>query len=1060
MSDINPRSLREELEIRVVALLSGELLEVNADELEKILSVDEELSNFRDRMAVLIGEVHAARDEVVPPPTSQDLRLSEERRREIFGDVVASVSEPKEKSKKWWHLGLLEIAAMILCGGLLAAILIPSVGKVRGVASIAVDRQSEAFFNFAPMPPEPELESTPVVFASRNERFDFDVEEMEVDEVDKASSVSSSVSYFGIEAEKPQEQIEGARQSVVRAYSVIEPEHSKDRAAELSWHTSSSFESDSLKRVEQSMDAKATDLSVLVASHEHQWGLDRESSESLGDLNEAVGNRGLEKQSVVMGRFAKKDKNESESRWKSKDDSDELLLPAREDFAYVAQVEQSVSRRNVDVDSDARLPELAIDAFVAGSIVVPATASVNPAGMAGERFVATADAEGFGSQYQIKAKSQAPAKELGNNAEAEMTDSYASYWVVSGSGSIDGLGVDAFAAPAQARAPKPRPVMAAPTPAFRMLGYQEGSSNASGPVDPFAGSSSSGAELESSSLLSRGRKQYIDGDSNEVVAPIDAITKVPSSDKAKFLKKNLIRTYADLADQSGQTRAEMLAEVDGRERSELYDVDDLAVLGMGVSTAKAQVQPLTHLSAAERMAEARLKNTSQTPKTEKQTAVAPVSTFSLNVSDVSFKLAEAALATQRIPSADLIRTEEFVNSFNYGDPTPREDEPVTLNWEIAQHPYQHNRQIVRFSLQTQAAGRAANQPLNLNLLVDNSGSMQRPDRRAILQKSLESLQTKLTDQDQLNIILFARQPRLIANASTVVSQKAAIYDALNYQPEGGTNLEAGLHAAYENAQAHYNPAASNRVILMTDGAANLGDVDSSALAQTVIDQRKQGIALDAYGIGWEGYNDALLEEITRNGDGRYAFLNSADSAAAEFAEKLAGTLRVAAADVKVQILWNPKRVTTYRQIGYDLHQLREQDFRDNTVDAAEIGEAESGTALYVLQINDDPNIAGGLGKLQVRYRVPATGEYIERAWPLEMPRKIAALQNAPSSLRLAASSALFAERLANNPYAANYSFEDLNALTVGLSEAFPTQPRVVALQNMIQTAQSLFSSFE
>jgi Mg-chelatase subunit ChlD len=314
------------------------------------------------------------------------------------------------------------------------------------------------------------------------------------------------------------------------------------------------------------------------------------------------------------------------------------------------------------------------------------------------------------------------------------------------------------------------------------------------------------------------------------------------------------------------------------------------------------VQPMVSLSPVEKAAIARSELTRQTPKAEKSTQEAPVSTFSLNVSDVSFKLAQAALSTQRIPAAELIRTEEFVNSFDYGDPIPRENEPVTLNWEIAQHPFAHNRQIVRFSLQTQAAGRAANQPLNLNLLIDNSGSMQRPDRRAILSKSLESLQANLTDQDQLNIVLFARQPTLIARASNVLEQKAAIGRALDYQPQGGTNLESGLQVAYDIAEKSYDPAASNRVILMTDGAANLGDVDSANLAKMVVEQRKQGIALDAYGIGWEDYNDALLEEVTRNGDGRYAFLNSVDTAAADFAEKLAGTLRVGAADVKVQII--------------------------------------------------------------------------------------------------------------------------------------------------------------
>jgi len=444
-----------------------------------------------------------------------------------------------------------------------------------------------------------------------------------------------------------------------------------------------------------------------------------------------------------------------------------------------------------------------------------------------------------------------------------------------------------------------------------------------------------------------------------------------------------------------------------------------------------------------------------TPKAEKQTTDEPISTFSLNVSDVSFKLAQAALESSRVPDASLIRSEEFVNSFDYRDPVPQGDEAVSLNWEIADLPYAHGRQVIRFSLQTQAAGRMEAQPLNLHLLVDNSGSMQRPDRRVILEQSLQSLKNKLQPQDELSILLFARQPKLIANASTHASQQVAVDQALAYRPEGGTNLEAGLSAAYENAQRNFDPAASNRVILMTDGAANLGDVDGSALADMVVEQRKQGIALDAFGIGWDDYNDALLEEITRNGDGRYGFLNSPEDASRDFSEKLAGSLRVAAADVKVQVIWNPQRVTTYRQVGYDLHQLKTEDFRDNTVDAAEIGEAEAGTALYVVQVNDDPNVVGSLGTLQVRYRDPSTGLYHEQKWPLEMPRSIPSLEAASPALRLATTSALFAERLADNPYARGYRLSELTALTNDLPEAFPTQQRVVDLQNMINNARVL-----
>lgn len=1025
MSDIDPRSLREELEIRVVALLTGELPEADADELEKILSVDEELSDFRDRMAGLIGDVHTARDEITPPPAQQEMKLSEERRREIFGDLPVQESLAEEDAKKWWHLGVLEIAAMLVFGGFLAAILIPSVGAVRQEASRGVDSQSEVFFDDAAMLPEsgPVLESAPMVLGARDERLNFDFENENY--AFQAKEIEESTR--SIEATRPPPPTQ-LRALYAKAQTV--PEVSDAPALGMLFKAGEveemgkkqlrfGSESDFAQQPQfASHDRESTELrkgvSVATANFAGSDMIEQivptDAGVRLNEVADRNGDLGADGESPQVAMY-----------WGSAGgESDELL---------VAELQAPIS---VDSKSNASLSVTTGDQsreYSAGAVVAGRYAqrsSQEPVEVALGDVMSRSDLYDYDESKDFSNRQQQSERPTVKSAPVSSTAAVAtSEWATNEQSQHSGF---YDSADLYAKKPKAAPVStyaapSSPAPLEKLSVEQKGDAT----LDHYA---------------AFGLNTLDDYGVDSFASSVEGVSRESEIEKTK--SKRL--TDVDDAWAGSVTHAWVAAEATEVAQSH-YDVD-----AVRVSSAEE--------SLFGKRAAVRLKNTQQTPKPEKDTVSHPMSTFSLNVSDVSFKLAQAALNSQRIPDAALIRTEEFVNSFSYGDPTPRGDEAVSLNWEIAQHPYAHNRQIVRFSLQTQAAGRAANQPLNLNLLVDNSGSMQRPDRRAILEKSLESLQTKLTDQDQLNVVVFARQPKLIANANTVATQQAAIVDALNYQPQGGTNLEAGLEVAYQTAQANYNPAASNRVILMTDGAANLGDVNAEILAQQVIDNRKQGIALDAYGIGWEDYNDALLEEITRNGDGRYAFLNSVDTAAADFAEKLAGTLRVAAADVKVQIIWNPERVKTYRQVGYDLHQLREQDFRDNTVDAAEIGEAESGTALYVLQIDEDPEIAGGLGKLQVRYRVPATGEYVEHAWPLEMPRQISPLNEAPASLQLAATSALFAERLANNPYASMYDLADVEILASKLPEAFPKQSRVVELKNMIHTANALFTRVE
>src|SRR6185295_13842418 len=173
----------------------------------------------------------------------------------------------------------------------------------------------------------------------------------------------------------------------------------------------------------------------------------------------------------------------------------------------------------------------------------------------------------------------------------------------------------------------------------------------------------------------------------------------------------------------------------------------------------------------------------------------------------------------------------------------------------------------------------------------------------------------------------------------------------------------------------------------------------------------------------EGYDDSLLETLSRNGDGRYGFINTPAEAATEFAGQLAGALHVAASDVKVQVEFNPRRVTAYRQMGYAKHQLTKEQFRDNTVDAAEIGAAEAGNALYVVQVN--PRGEGPLATVRVRFKVPGTSDYREHEWPVPYDGAAKPLEQARPSMRLATTASAFSEWLVSSPFAAEVTPDKL-----------------------------------
>ncbi len=443
------------------------------------------------------------------------------------------------------------------------------------------------------------------------------------------------------------------------------------------------------------------------------------------------------------------------------------------------------------------------------------------------------------------------------------------------------------------------------------------------------------------------------------------------------------------------------------------------------------------------------------PQPEVATTANAFSTFSLNVSDVAFKLAGASLEKGEMPEPGGVRSEEFINAFDYRDPEPAPGAPLAFASERARYPFAQNRDLLRLSVKTAAAGRQPGRPLNLVLLLDNSGSMERADRVNIVREALRVLAAQLQPQDKLSVVTFARTPRLWADG--VAGDKAAEATARvgEITPQGGTNLAAALDLGYATALRHYQAGGISRVVLLTDGAANLGDVNPDALKQKVEAHRKQGVALDCFGIGWEGLNDDLLEQLTRNGDGRYGFINTTEEAAVNFAGQLAGALRVAASDVKVQVEFNPRRVTAYRQVGYAKHQLTKEQFRDNTVDAAEIGAAESGNALYVVEVN--PRGEGDLATVRVRFKVPGTSDYREHEWTVPFTASAQPLEQASSALRLAGTAGAFSEMLAASPYAAEVTSDHLLGLLNGVPAIYGADPRPKKLEWMIRQAKSLSS---
>ncbi len=439
---------------------------------------------------------------------------------------------------------------------------------------------------------------------------------------------------------------------------------------------------------------------------------------------------------------------------------------------------------------------------------------------------------------------------------------------------------------------------------------------------------------------------------------------------------------------------------------------------------------------------------------ETDAAAEPFSTFSLHVSDVSFKLAQAALAGGNYPEPDKVRIEEFVNAFDYGDPLPSQSEAVACRAEQCVHPFMQQRNLLRVSMRTAAAGRSSSTPLRLTFLLDNSGSMERFDRQQTVRRAFAMLAAQLRPDDVVSLISFARTPRLLADRVNGTSAAELVQLVDNLPSEGGTNIEAGLQLAFEKAREQRLVGAQNRIILLTDGAVNLGDANPESLAEMIVTMRDAGIAFDAAGIGADGLNDEVLEALTRKGDGRYYLLDSEAAADDGFAKQIAGALRPAAKNVKVQVEFNPNRVRRYKLLGFEKHLLNQEDFRNDAVDAAEMAAAEAGVAVY--QFEAMPDGTGDVGSVSVRFRDLSTGQMVENRWPIPYRSNAPRIEEASPSMQVAATAAMFAAKLKGDPLGENVRLKTLAEVIAGISQSgTESQTRISQLQQMIQQARQI-----
>ncbi|HVS62164.1 MAG TPA: von Willebrand factor type A domain-containing protein [Thermoanaerobaculia bacterium] len=398
----------------------------------------------------------------------------------------------------------------------------------------------------------------------------------------------------------------------------------------------------------------------------------------------------------------------------------------------------------------------------------------------------------------------------------------------------------------------------------------------------------------------------------------------------------------------------------------------------------------------------------------------PLSTFGLDVDTGSYTLARRYLDLDRLPPSESVRLEEYVNFFDYGDPAPRRgDFAIRLEaGPSAFAPDGAERLVLRVGVRARDVEARDRKPAALIFLVDVSGSMQRENRLELVKRSLELLIDELGPEDSIGLVVYSSNARAVLEPT---HDHDAIRQAIaRLVPEGSTNLEDGFQIAYEMASRVGRRASSRelirRVILCSDGVANVGVTDPESLLRGVADWAQQGVELTTVGFGMGNYNDELMERLADRGDGSYAYVDSLREARRIFVENLTGTLQTIAADARIQVEFDPEVVASYRLLGYANRAIPDAAFRDERVDAGEIGAGHRVSALYELELARGASRSDRLATVRLRWRSKESGRTEETEEMLREGDAARSWSSAPASLRLAQIVAGFAERLGRSPH--------------------------------------------
>lgn len=435
----------------------------------------------------------------------------------------------------------------------------------------------------------------------------------------------------------------------------------------------------------------------------------------------------------------------------------------------------------------------------------------------------------------------------------------------------------------------------------------------------------------------------------------------------------------------------------------------------------------------------------------------PVSTFSIDVDTASYSFVRRSLKEGFIPQADTVRVEEMVNYFPYDWKGPDSTStPFNSTVSVMPTPWNEHTKLMHVAIKGFDVKPAEQPKANLVFLIDVSGSMNEQDKLPLLQSAFRLLVNKLRPDDTVSIVTYAGDAGTVLEP-TKASEKDKILAAIDNLTSGGSTAgEAGIRQAYRLAQKSFVKDGINRVMLATDGDFNVGQTDDDDLKRLIEKERKTGVFLSVFGFGRDNLNDQMMQTIAQNGNGTAAYIDTLAEAEKVLVEDASSTLFTIAKDVKIQVEFNPNKVSEYRLIGYETRALNREDFNNDRVDAGEIGSGHSVTAIYEitpkgsggeqidqLRYGQASVNNGGVANadeyafVKIRYKLPNEDTSKLITTPVTSANEVASFDQASTDQRFSVAVAAFGQKLRDEDATAKFGYDKIMQIATAARGADP-----------------------